>query len=263
VKAFEGRKYEMLVRVRDFGAYHGHLFSKSTLAARQFEAVDAAVKALRGYAVDKRSTARAGTASRACARRALAGYVRMLRRTPSAMAADVPDLQNRFRLPARNDAELLTAGHQFVRDAEPLQSEFILHGMPATFLADLRARVDEFEAAVSRWNTARGDNAAARKNIETALAAGFAALRKLDAIVPNQLEDNEGTLANWKHERRVDWSPRRRRYAAVLAGAITSSRRPRHPRGSSNRHDRRRESAACSPHPAENNLLPRSRPART
>ena len=46
---------------------------------------------------------------------------------------------------------------------------------------------------------------------DTAIASGLAAVGRLDAIVPNQLLGNPGTLANWEHERRVDWSARRRR----------------------------------------------------
>src|SRR5438552_2714191 len=211
VKTFEIRKYEMLVRVRDFGNNYGHLFPESTLAGKEFAAVDASVKELRDYAVDKRSTARDGVLSRAVARRALVGHVEMVRRTASAMAADVPDLKNKFRMPTRTDAELLTAGHQFLRDAEPLKHQFNMHGMPRTFLADLKELVKQFETAVAQWNAAKGENAGARKNIETALETGLAALRKLDAIVPNQLQGDPGTLANWEHERHIEWTARRRR----------------------------------------------------
>jgi len=220
MKTHEMAKYEMLVRVRDFGENYGDLFAASTLAGKQFAAVAASVRELRDFAVDKRSTARHGVLSRVAARKALLKRIDAVRRTASAMAADVPDLENTFRMPARTDAALLTAGHQFLRDAAPLEAQFILHGLPPTFLANLRQLVDQFEASVAQWNAARGNNAGARKNIETALKRGVAALRKLDAIVPNQLEDQPGMLANWKLERRVIWNLGRRRSRKRAAAVI-------------------------------------------
>src|SRR4051812_42636011 len=144
MKTHEIAKYEMLLRVRDFGETYGHLFPASTLAGKAFAGVAASVKELRDFAVDKRSTAQHGVRSRAVARTALMKRLDAVRRTASAMAAEVPDLESTFRMPARTDAALLTAGHQFLRDAAALQAQFILHGLPPAFLANLQQLVDQF-----------------------------------------------------------------------------------------------------------------------
>ncbi len=47
------RRYEMFVRVRDFGEAHAALFPKASLAQEQFAAVAAAATALSGHAVTR------------------------------------------------------------------------------------------------------------------------------------------------------------------------------------------------------------------
>jgi hypothetical protein len=56
----ETRRYEMLVRVRDFGEAQLDLFPASSVARDQFGAVGAAVRALSTHAVDKMSATREG-----------------------------------------------------------------------------------------------------------------------------------------------------------------------------------------------------------
>jgi hypothetical protein len=52
-------------------------------------------------------------------------------------------LELQFPMPnSVSDQTLLTTGRKFVRDAEPLRSQFLAHGMPASFVADLNALVD-------------------------------------------------------------------------------------------------------------------------
>jgi hypothetical protein len=223
MKTWETRRYEMLVRVRDFGSNYGDLFPASTLAAKEFAAVAEAVKQLSEYAVEKKSTTRHGVRSREVARQALAAELDTINKTAAAMTADMPDQESKFGVPARlTDAVLLTTGRQFVRDAEPFKSQFILHGMPETFLGDLQALVTAFENALREWDEGKGENAQARTNITLALDAGLAALRKLNVIVPNQLKNDPGLLANWERERQMDWRVRSRRTRKSNAPATTA-----------------------------------------
>ena len=53
----ETRRYEMLVRVRDFGEAHRDLFAKSTPGGEAFAAVADAVRQLSDHAVVRLSTA--------------------------------------------------------------------------------------------------------------------------------------------------------------------------------------------------------------
>ena len=224
MKTWETRRYEMLVRVRDFGSNYGHRFPESTLAAKEFAAVAEAVKELSEHAVEKKSTMRHGVRSREVTRKALVAELDTMNRTAAAMTAEMPEQENKFGLPARpTDEALLTTGRQFVRDAEPHKDQFILHGMPETFLADLQGLVTAFEDALRERDDAKGENAQARKNITLAVDAGLAAVDKLDVIVHNQLKADPGLVANWERERRVDWRSRSRRRKAVDADPATPS----------------------------------------
>lgn len=56
--------------------------------------------------------------------------------------------------------------------------------------------------------------ASARAGIQAALSSGFAAVRKLDIVVANQLQDDPMTRAVWERDRRVDYSRRTRKAAS-------------------------------------------------
>jgi hypothetical protein len=129
-----------------------------------------------------------------------------------------------FRLPRerQTDQKLITAGRKFVQDAEANKARFTAHGMPNAFVAELTALVDEFEQAVRGRQAGKGQRAAARAGITTAIEAGMAAARKLDLIVENRLRDDAVTQAQWGRDRRVD-HPRRARRDAVVPPAATGA----------------------------------------
>jgi hypothetical protein len=56
MNTIETRRYEMLVKVRDFGRAHGDLFPTSSPGGKAFAAVEAAVTELGRHAVMKMSS---------------------------------------------------------------------------------------------------------------------------------------------------------------------------------------------------------------
>jgi hypothetical protein len=198
-------RYRMLVRVRDFGATHRELFPAAGTGARLFAAVAKAVDQLSTYVTTEASgqdKAREGARSKAAARQALWQALDAIART--ARAIDMPGLGARFRMPsARNDHELATAAGSFGRAAAPLKTQFLAHGMPKTFLADLRTALEAFERATQDRLAAREASAGAKAGIATALEAALLALTRLDAVVLNTLRDKPMRLAAWTSARRV------------------------------------------------------------
>jgi hypothetical protein len=87
--------------------------------------------------------------------------------------------------------------------------------MPATFIADLNGLVDRFEQAIQARQAGKDRQTAARANIEAALASGFVALHKLDAIITNHLVGDAVTMAVWRGDRRVDYRSRKRSSGAA------------------------------------------------
>jgi hypothetical protein len=218
MKAIDTRRYEMLVRVRDFGETHGDLFQETSLAREQFTAVAAVVNQLSGHAVTTMAAEREGLQRKAMARAALADQLQTISRTARGMSEDTPGLEDKFRLPVRGSIQtLLTAGRLFARDAEAFESQFIAHAMPPTFLGDLHAIVQAFERAIHDRVESKEDQIAARSNIAAALLSGASAVRKLDAILANQLRNDPATLAVWRHDRRVDYTRRGKRATGVPA----------------------------------------------
>jgi len=215
MKSIETRRYEMLVRVLNFGQTYAHLFPQSSLATQAFGIVAEAVKQLEAHRVAKMSTAPAAKNTMAMAREALRSRLVAIARTAREIAESTPGLEDKFKVPeGATDQELLTAGRLFVRDAEPFVPQFVAHALPQTFVTDLTHIVDNFEQAVRERDAGKSENTAAKASIESALASGLAAVRKLDVIVSNTLQDDAVTMAVWERERRV-------RYRNRVKAAVT------------------------------------------
>jgi hypothetical protein len=210
MNAVQLRRYEMLVRVRDFGAAHADLFLDSSLARETFAAVGEAVEQLTAHTVSKLLAVR-GTPTKEMARAGLHDRLAAISQTARAIAEHTPGLEEKFVLPEMpSDQVLLMAARVFARDAEPLADRFIAHVMPKTFLADLEDAIGRFEQAIHQREAGKDERIAARARIKAALASGDAAARALDAMVGNRLRDDPATMAVWKRDRRVQYPNRPR-----------------------------------------------------
>ncbi len=226
VTSIETRRYEMFVRVRDFGKTHGNLFPESSVAREQFATVDATVKQLSQHAVTKMSAVREGKSTKAMAREALLDRIEAMALTARAIAGDTPGLKDKFRVPVpRTDQALLTAGRLFARDAEEFKDQFLAHAMPQTFLADLIGLVETFEGAIQEREEGKGGSTAARASIKAALASGTTAVQKIDAMMTNHLRGDSATTALWRSVRRIGY-PHRARSAAATSPLVPSRPTP-------------------------------------
>jgi hypothetical protein len=225
--AIETRKYEMLVRVRDFGNEHGDLFPESTLAREQFTTVSAAVKELSESAVKKMSAKQEGKRTKGTARGALLDRLESMALTARAIARDTPGLEDRFHVPKRrSDQDLLTTGRLFARDAGVFKDQFLAHAMPETFVADLIELVETFEQAIRDREAGKG--VATRASMHAALESGTTAVQKLDAMVTNHLRGDTATTALWRSVRRIG-RPRRPQSVAVAPPPAPSAVTPAPP----------------------------------
>jgi hypothetical protein len=96
------RTYEMLARVRDFGARHAEQFPSGSLGADILAEIGAVVDKLSAHSVEQAagsSTAREGTANRRLARETLRSDLEAMNRTARAIAVRVPSIAEKFRLP--------------------------------------------------------------------------------------------------------------------------------------------------------------------
>ena len=214
----EIRKYQMLVRVREFGAAHRDLFPARSVAGKLFAAVAAAAEALQQH--DSKELAGRGgeqdaAASQSAAREALRRQVRAIAQT--AAAAEAPGLGSKFRASLNcSDERLLSQARTYLTEAKPFAETFVAHELPSNFLRQLQAAIETFEGAMRERASGRDQRVGARAHFEATMEAGLGAVRRLSAIVPNKLQD-PSVSAQWNVARRLEYGGRTRKGAAAVA----------------------------------------------
>jgi len=209
-------RYDVLVRVNDFGAAHGELFPASSVGGQAFAEV---AKSVVDFEIHFSNAVRAAEEARrvkAGLRRAVIDGLKAISHTGRGWVT-MANSQNRFRLPARKSASaLIEAARRFIVDAEPRKAEFVRMGLPPDFLTELRAAVDAFARAVEGRRAGRLQARKARAAIDASLTQGFAALRTLDIVVVNAVRRDPVVAAAWDGARRAGGS---RRVASTVTTA--------------------------------------------
>src|SRR5262245_21177602 len=149
----ENKRYQMLTRVREFGAQHASAFPADSFGGQIVAEVGAVITARAGDATAQsvgRGAARERTVSKATARAATYDHLLAINVTARALALDPPGLETKFRMPrSGTDQALLTAGRAFAADAAPLAGAFQQHEMPAHCIDALHADIAALEEALS------------------------------------------------------------------------------------------------------------------
>ncbi|MEO5716400.1 MAG: hypothetical protein ABIT37_23175 [Luteolibacter sp.] len=162
--------------------------------------------------------ARGGTQTKADFYDELYEDLQALNRTAKAIAADeVPGLDEKFRMPRSPSYKaVLTAARAFLKDATPLKAEFIEYELPADFLEDLEDDIEAFEKAEDDQGDGRTQQVGATRSIAEAVAAGAAALRKLDALMRNKYRASPARLAEWLTASHTERAPRKAKAKAAV-----------------------------------------------
>jgi hypothetical protein len=217
----ENRKHQTFTRVHGFGVAHASDFAANSLAVQLFATLATIVSKLDADAatqVSSRGAAREGTTTRGQAREELRADLIAINRTARALAADVPGINDKFRLPpVGNDQLLLTAARAAAADAQALSAQFIAHEMPADFLTDLNDDIARLEATMGNQSSGVGNAIAARAAIETTIDEGVTVVGKLDAIMKNKYANDPATLAEWASASHTERAPRRKKAPATPA----------------------------------------------
>lgn len=209
----ERRKYEMFLRVREFGTRRAVEFPANSLGRELLDRLDTVVAEFDAHTsaqTSQRGAAQEGTASKAAARDELRRDLEAISRTARAMALATPGLENKFRAPRSvSDQALLSAARAFAADALPLKAEFTRRGLPEDFLEDLSADIEAFEQAITQTIQKREAQVAATAAIDESIERGVNAVRELDVIVRNKFAADPATLAAWLSASHTQRTPRR------------------------------------------------------
>jgi hypothetical protein len=197
-------RYEMFVRVRDFGAAHPELFPESSKGGRLFGQVAAAVAAVEDH-LTRRDRARVEARRvKATTRAAVTRYMVAIARTARRVTVGEPGL-NPFRLAGSHSvAAVLAKARLFIEEARPRETAFVELGLAPTFISDFTALVDQLDEAVAVRLNGRGWRLKAQTGIENALRSGADAIANLDVLVPNALHDDPVREGHWRGARRIE-----------------------------------------------------------
>lgn len=207
------RRLNMLIRVRDFGVENAADFPAGSAGATNFAAVGTAIDDVEASGADQSSgfsSGRQSTAQKAAAREELRDAMEAISVTARALSFDIIGLEDKFRMPrGNNDQNLLNAARMFATDAVEYQAQFIEYGLPATFIADLTADINAFDATVTEQNEALDEQVEATAAIDTAIENGMKAVKRLEAIVTNAYRNKPAQLAAWTSASHVERPPKK------------------------------------------------------
>ena len=86
----------------------------------------------------------------------------------------------------------------------PITAALTARGLPATFIADLQAKITAFDAASGNKNDGKADQVGSTAALAAAGADGLKAVQELRTIMRLELRTDPGLPAAWKRAARVE-----------------------------------------------------------
>jgi len=205
----ERKRYQLFLRIRDFGIAHQKEFPATSVAGKAFAAVTEAAAVIERETTQREVAADDGRKARAEARADLWDRLTDIVRTAQAAGRTELVPVALFKRPdRRGDMALIEAARGFIGKGGRAASQWVLLGLPATTIADLQKALTRLEQAVTVRKEARDTSRAAGVRIRNAFEQGFDAVHQLDAIVANTFKHDEPRLAVWAGDRRFMPKPR-------------------------------------------------------
>lgn len=197
-------RYEMLIRLRDFGRTHNERFSAFAGAVKTFDALDRAISQIDQRSETTRTMGKERRPSRLKTRRELYRRLVAIKRTATDWGKAEVGADTHFGMPqTRADYDLETSARVFIEAAAAGKPAFLARGMPETFIDDLRLALAEFSRVRQEAHNAWYTRVIDRENRRVKLDDGLRAAQTLDIIVANACADDPVLLATWKEARRV------------------------------------------------------------
>jgi hypothetical protein len=201
------RQIDMLVRLLTFSRKQSRYFPPDRLAAKQFAVIAEQLPQLReaaGSQAANSALSRVGSASRNSARDTLFECLDPICRTARSIGRDDSKIQQAFQLPhSEADQEIINKANGILKNAETIKDAFLAHDIDPGFLEELKAAIQQFDAAIAEFGGAKMSTTSARHSIEETMDIAMDAVYKLDGIVPNTLRNDYPALKEWEIARRV------------------------------------------------------------
>ncbi len=209
---YDRRRHEMQIRVGKFGVDNAADFSG--IATAKFAELATINTSAAVQLADQQSgfgeSAQQFEVKDTC-RENLRDEMSEVSRTSKAMEYEFDGIQDKFFF-RRNmpDVQLLAKARAFIDEIAPYKTDFIAYGMPASFVIDLTAAADAFEASFTAVVSATAEHIAARAQIAADLRQGMVIVRILDGIVLNRYANDPGKRAAWIAASHVEKAPKKK-----------------------------------------------------
>lgn len=205
MKKVQRFKYEMLVRVRDFGSQHAAIFPENSVGGGAMARVLAAAakfeEQMKDHVLGRGEARRVKASTRDAVYNQLKTIAAAARRFTRADAGVNP-----FVIPPQRSLPVvLSTARAFMESATSRQTEFEKFGLPATFINDFKVAVDQLQQAADVRLAAKTARSKAQTGINVALADGLDAVRDLDVVVAIATRQSDpATYAAWNTARRIE-----------------------------------------------------------
>ena len=195
-------KYEMLLRVQDFGIAHRELFPETSIGGQAFKELAEATARIDAH-VQTRPPANDGRKEKAVAREAVKAAMRAIVRTAKGIER-APGTINTLVMPkGSSDVAVLAAARRLGHDAEAVKDQLAELGLEPACLSDLAKAVDVFDATIRACRAGRSNVAGSEGGIQGMFRLAFKALRTIDIVVANAVKDDPVLVAAWARDREV------------------------------------------------------------
>jgi len=135
--------------------------------------------------------------------------MRPVNQTARSIDEHLPGTADQFKMPRDSEQAILNRARAYIVAATPIAAEFIKRDLPATFLTDLQAAIDDVEAAGTRKSNALANQTAATAGLRAALKRLLAIVRDLDTAMRNLYRQDPAALAAWTSASRVEKAHRK------------------------------------------------------
>ena len=194
----------MLGRVDAFGAANAGKFPEGSAGQEAFANVASALVQVAAAVKEQSLVREGGTALKAAAKEAMLAGITTVVRTARDIAKDTPGADSKFQPPSQlSDVTVLATARQFLDHLPEVKDAFVQHGLPETFIDDLRRTTDGFAQAISGRAAGKTSRSDARADLVAAVRRGMKVVRRLDVIVPNVFGAGSPVVDKWKRERYV------------------------------------------------------------
>ena len=211
MRAVERRKLDKFEREQAFLNDNAADFpadSAGGKAAAKLTGVIDEIHALAGEQIGGESAARQSVAGKSDAYEDMWQMIRNINRAANAFSDEVPNIEDRFRLPRiRSQENIAATARAFKTDAAPLAAKFVEYGLANDFLEQMQADIDAFDAENTGADSGGVQRSAATGGLLDAARRGMDVSRKLDSIVKIKYQSNPQKLAAWRVASHLERDP--------------------------------------------------------